>query len=525
MTQKSNLDVATIWNEYGDMQKYLTEEKVYDNIKKNEKFVEGNQWDGCETETIAKITMNELKRIRDYQCASIASNDIGISINPMSVAGDIKNKSSFITNEIKKVIEQTGMIKDGRLVVNDAYAAGYEYFLHSFDPDYDTGQIYKGRIKNQIVDATQVGFGNPYDRNIQEQPYILIALRQYVESVKDEARDLGLDEDTVEMITTDSDDSNMYEEKDNKLCTVLLRFYKKRVWNEELQKWQRTVHYCKCTKNVVLIDETDLGYLRYPISCFGWIPKKRSYVYESPVTANIPAQIFINKLYTVANEYAVKGAFPKPIVDKNKIDPKKLLDGTGNALVTANADLLGKFVDFYKSPDFSGQVLNLINLTTSELRETMGVNDTVLGNIRPDNAQAILATSEITITPLKIQLQAWYDFWEDNIRNLIDIMTTCYGVREAVIGDQHGEVDWSALKGINFDLDIDTGTGAQFSELTQFQTLSNLLQKGMLTIEEFTELCNSKVLPKAALQELLKKRSQVPQQIPQPNGNNGQPIV
>lgn len=510
MTQKSNLDVAQIWEEYGDMQKYLTENGVYDNIKKNEKFVEGNQWDGCETETIAKITMNELKRIRDYQCASIASNDIGISINPMSVAGDIKDKSSFISTEIKKVMEQTGMIKDGRLVVNDAYAAGYEYFLHSFDPDYDTGQIYKGRIKNQIVDATQVGFGNPYDSNIQEQPYILIALRQYVETVRDEARDLGIDEDTVESITTDSDDSNMYEEKDNKLCTVLLRFYKKRVWNEALQKYVRTVHYCKCTKNVVLIDETDLGYYRYPITCFGWIPKKRSYIYESPVTANIPAQIFINKLFTVANEYAIKGAFPKPIVDKNKIDPKKLLDGTGNALVTANADLLGKFVDFYKSPDFSGQVLNLINLTISELRETMGVNDTVLGNIRPDNAQAILATSEITVTPLKIQLQAWYDFWEDNVRNLIDIMTTCYGVREAIINGEKGEIDWNALKGINFDLDIDTGTAAQFSEITQFSTISNLLSGGYIDLDEFTELVNNKVVPKAALQEVLKKRSQNP---------------
>ena len=66
-----------IWNEYQSLTTYLTENDVYNVVKKNEKFYDGRQWDGAKADNIAKPTMNRLQRIGKYQIASLSSNDVG----------------------------------------------------------------------------------------------------------------------------------------------------------------------------------------------------------------------------------------------------------------------------------------------------------------------------------------------------------------------------------------------------------------------------------------------------------------
>ena len=517
-----------VWAEYQSLTEYLTRNDIYNIVKKNERFYGGRQWDGVNASAIAKPIMNRLQRIGKYQIASLCSNDVGVSIKSLSNSKAENDYLDLLAREVKDVIENAKIRESCRLMTRNAFVDGASYALQTFDPDYETGQKSKGKIENQLVDITQMYFGNPYSNIIQKQPYIIIALRQFVGQVKEEAKDLGVA--NWEDINSDEDD-NYDEDSEGKLCTVLLKFYKKKkkeicikkivdeLTGEETtieeEKEVKTVHFVKCTRNVMLIPETDLGYTRYPIARFGWEDRRNSYLYDSPMTSNIVNQVFINKCYAYAHEYALKSAFPKIVYDQTKMDYDDFADNL--EIGVAGIDLLGKYLDFTKMPDFSNQVIQLIEQTEAEMEKNMGVNDAALGNVRPDNTSAIIALQEAAAVPLEIQRQNFYEMWEDLARNIIDIMISSYGVRQFIKED--GEpviVDFSMLKGLNYKLNIDIGSSAQYSEIAQMNTLNSLFSNGQIDLETFLEVCPDKYIPaKETIKKYAEQKKEQQEQLAQ----------
>lgn len=502
------LEPQKIYEEYQELVSYLTKEKVFETVDKNEKFFQGRQWEGlAENVDIAKPTMNILQRIGKYQIAMITSNDIGIDIKSLISDQEEDELLSVISKEAKDVVEQAKILETARLVVRDGFVAGANYMHQTFDPFFETGQEAKGRIENEQVDVRRMFFGNPYSGDIQKQPYIIIALRQYVDQVKEEAEELGVK--NIDDIKPDADEDFYDDDSGNKLVTVLLKYYKKKkiievptVTVDEFgnqievmeQKVIKTVHAIKCTKDVVIKEETDLGYTRYPISRFGWDNRSNSFLYDTPMTWNIVNQVFVNKSYSYMHEYMFKSAFPKRIYDETKLDIKNFDDEEDFGV--AGIDLMGKFLDFSKMPDFSDQVIDLVKLTESEMEKNMGVNDAALGNVKPDNAQAIIALQESAAVPLEIQRQNFYEMWEDTIRNIIDIMIACYGIRKLSNDDDEiVTVDFSRLQGLNYKLNIDIGSSAQYSEIAQMNTINSLLSNQMIDLSTFLKVCPDKYVP------------------------------
>lgn len=528
-----------IWNEYENLNEYLTKNDMYSIVKKNEEFYDGRQWGEISASSIAKPTMNRLQRIGKYQISMLSSNDVGISIRSLMGSEAENKRLDIIANEVKDVIEQGKFIESARLMVRDAFVDGASYAMQSFDASYDTGQASKGRIENQLVDCLRVLFGNPYSSVIQKQPYIIVVLRQYVGQVKQEARELGLPEEEIRSIKAETE-TNYDDDYDSKLCTVLLKFYKKKHKEKvissisdpegnqiivETQEEKETVFFTKCTKNVCLIPETDLGYTRYPISRFGWDNRKNSYLYDSPITSNIVNQVFINKCYAYAHEYAIKSAFPKKLYDFSKVNMEEF--NNNSEIGIANLDLLGKFLDYSKAPDFSNHVIQLIEQTENEIEKNMGVNDAALGNVRPDNTSAIIALQEAAGVPLEIQRQNFYEMWEDTIRNIIDIMIASYGTR--VFLDKENEepvaINFDELKGLNYRLNIDIGSSAQYSEIAQMNTLNSLLSNGQINLSTFLEVCPDKYIPgKEILKKYAREQEEKMEQMQEQQSNEA-PII
>ena len=213
------------------------------------------------------------------------------------------------------------------------------------------------------------------------------------------------------------------------------------------------------------------------------------------MTSNIVNQVFINKCYAYAHEYALKSAMPKIIYDQTKMDVDDFMDNS--TIGVAGIDLLGKYLDFAKMPDFSNQIIQLIEQTGAEMEKNMGVNDAALGNVRPDNSSAIIALQEAAAVPLEIQRQNYYEMWEDTVRNIIDIMVSSYGQR-ILLDHETNEptlVDFDKLKGINYQLNIDIGSGAQYSEIAQMNTLNSLLSNGLIDLATFLDVCPDKYIP------------------------------
>ena len=56
-------------------------------------------------------------------------------------------------------------------------------------PALETGQAVKGDIVAELIDSTNVCFGNPACDEVQRQPYLILAMRRDVDEVRKEARE------------------------------------------------------------------------------------------------------------------------------------------------------------------------------------------------------------------------------------------------------------------------------------------------------------------------------------------------
>ncbi|MBQ0035528.1 MAG: hypothetical protein KBT35_01275 [Firmicutes bacterium] len=498
-----------IWSEYTKLKEYLERNNVYEIVKTNEKFYEGKQWEGCKADNMPKPVFNVLQRTGKFMVATISSNDIAIQMVPFTEVKDDIDRMSVVAKQIDDIIEVARIKEATKLVIRNAYVDGSSYMLQTFNPNVETGQLAKGVVENQVIDNTNMYFGNPYSNVIQKQPYIIVALRQHKSQVINEARQYGVSEDEIEQIVPENDSLQANDDSDD-LVTVILKFY--RNTTEEIEtikeidkytgqeyeikkkKVRDTIWFTKTTQYVTLIGPTDLGYKRYPISCFGWDEVKNSYLYTSPMTSVIPNQIFINKVFSIAQMYGLQSAFPKLVYDKSKIDIEEFMGATAQAV--AGIDLMGKFMDFIKVPDFSNNIVDLARETIGQTKECMGVTDASLGNVKPDNTSAIIALQESSSVPLELQKQAFFQFWEDTVRNIIDIVACSYGERQVMTEDnQLATCDFSKLKDVNFNLKVEIGNGAQYSEIAQINTLDKLVQAGFITPEAYMKAIPNKYIP------------------------------
>jgi hypothetical protein len=147
----------------------------------------------------------------------------------------------------------------------------------------------------------------------------------------------------------------------------------------------------------------------------------------------------------------------------------------------------------------SPQVMEVVDRTVAMTRDFMGASDASLGNVKPDNTSAIIAVQQASEIPLELKRMGFYQFVEDYVRIIVDIMRADYGIRlvkaevPAVSQSEtsglppSGPVysvfpfDFSTLEYLDLELRVDVGAAAYFSELMQIQTLDNLYEKGIIT--------------------------------------------
>ena len=480
-----------IRSEYDKGTTYNSNLNLYEQVEKNQRFYNGDQWYGVKAPGMMKPVFNVIKRVINYFVAMIVSNDISASINPFDDANEEhKALSKSISAELDKQIERNNLKELTRELVRDAATDGEAYVYSYFDADYETYQHAKGMIKSELVENTKVIFGNPYSDNLQNQPYIIIMQRLFVEQVKEEAKANGASETDILSIKADNDQTFINDDA-NCLATVLTKFWKETIQEETTDELgnvtvstRKTVKYIKTCGDAIVKPETDTGYTLYPLARMPWVKQKNSYHGLSPVTEIIENQIFINQTYAMAMVYMKANGFPRIIYDAAKI--KQLASGADGACKVQNIDLLGKIIDGIKTPDFSNQIMQLIDSTINMTKEFMGASDASLGNVKPENTSAIIAIQQATAVPLELQKLAFKDCIESVVRIYIDMMAENFGVRTVKYTDDQGnpayaDIDFSILKSMNFELNVDIGDSAYWSEITQVNTLDNLFNKGILT--------------------------------------------
>lgn len=475
-----------VQTEYSRGQAYNIGLDLYNQVKKNERFYLGDQWSGLKVKSFTPVTLNFLRRVLAYFQSMIVSDDIAVQILPFRKLENRQQLGQIYEKAIERVMERTKLKAMLRESLRDAAVDGDSLIYFYFDPEEPSGQAWAlGDIKAELVMNTNVIFANSYSRDLQSQPYLLIIRRRTVRQAQEEAKARGIAD--WQQITSESADGYIGEDKqqDDTLCTEIVRF-----WKVHGIDGKKHVYVQRVTGKVITEHAKDTGLSLYPAAWWSWVERRNCYHGVSPLTEVIPTQIAVNQLWTAVTRYVQSAAFPKIVYNRN-LFPNGFDTNPGKA-VAVMGDVREAQTAVIGGVTLPPQIISTIDSLMQKAMEMMGISDSALGNVRPDNQAAIVAVQEAAAAPLALQKLAFYQFVEDCVRVMVDMMRTYYGVRELVVeqdvddpmtGETNKQqiptmLDFGALDLDVTEINVDIGEASYWSRIMQLQTADNLFAKG-----------------------------------------------
>lgn len=473
--KKEFITPEEIYGQYLKGVEYNESIDLYSTVIKNENFFVGKQWEGVDAPDLDKPVFNILKRISNLFISMIVSDDITASVNSFTEDDESKKMCRIAENEILKTFEFAKLKQKNREILKNACVDGDGCLYFYFDTSAATGQEAEGFINADVVDNTNIIFANPSSPEVQRQPYIIIIMRKPLSDVRKMAEKYGVSESKIAQIKADSDADEFYgSDTAPEAVSVFYRFFKE----------EGHVFASVSTKEIFLKEPFDTGLGLYPVAYFNWERIKNSYHGQAAVTELIPNQIFINKCYAMGMDYVKKLAFPKLIYDVNRL-PNGFSNKIGEA-ICVEGGINDAVASAFKMPDMSNQIMELVEKTMVYTKEYMGASDASLGNVRADNAAAIIAVQKATNAPLELVKLAFYQTVWDYVKIILDMLSVYYGVRLVYTENEDGTrqrelFDFSLLRNIEFNLDVNIGASTYWSEIMQVQTADGLFTKGVIS--------------------------------------------
>lgn len=491
-----NAEPEKVWNEYDTACTFKAGLNLYENVRANENFYIGRQWEGVQSNGLPTPVFNFIKRIILYVVASTSTDNIKMNASPLSSVGmassdEVERLCNIVNTQFEALFEQNKLAKQSREFMRNAAVDGDGCIYSWFDPNAETGQTAKGTIRTEILENTRVAFGDPNTRDVQSQPYILVSRRELLSKVKEEAKENGQDADPI---ISDSDETNdRFDAMTDGKVTTVTKFWKE----------NGKVKSVKIVNGATVRPEYDTGMTLYPIVWMNWDYVQNCYHGQAAVTGLIPNQIFVNKMFAMVMISLMTTAYPKIVYDRTRIS--RWDSGVGKAIPVNGGDVssVARAID---PATISPQVGEFISLAISFTKEFMGATDAALGDTRPDNTSAIIALQKASSVPMELTKQNFFQCIEDLGRIWQDQMRAYYGVRylemkpseeEKQAALELGQVlpdvptpqpfDFSMLEEFPLSIKLDVGGSAYWSEIAQMQTLDNLLMNGQINVVDYLE--------------------------------------
>jgi len=506
-------DAKIAWNLYEEGLRFNDYVKLDEIVSANEDMFIGRQWEGVISNGLPTPVYNFLKRVVGFIVASITSDRITVLATMMAAAG-IEDKEyadrivAVVNAELQSLFERNNISRLARALARNAAVDGDGCLYSYWNPDVHTGMYnggaeIMGAIETEVIENDRVFFGNPQDRDVQSQPYIIISSREFVRDAKKRAKANGSQD--WQNIQPDEEirsvDRKEYQIGTNKV-TTLLTLYR----NEETD----TIWAYESTQSGEIREPWDTGCHLYPISWLNWDTIKDSYHGEAMITGLIPNQIFVNKMWAMIQLSFMRSAFGKVIYDKTRVG--RWDNAVGAAIpVTGNVDNVAKNID---PAPIQPQVFQLLQLAVEMAEQNMGATAVAMGDTRPDNTSAIIALQRASNTPHELTKQNWCDCVEDMSRIYLDLMTANYDTRPVLVpptvmeADSYKFVgqpvpetvqvmfDFSQLENHPFKLKLDVGASTYWSETASIQTMDNLLMQKVILGSEYLDRLPEDFVPK-----------------------------
>ena len=480
------LTPQSVFAEYNAGLQFCEGIDLYDTVQVNENFFIGKQWEGVQSNGLPTPVFNFLKRVVLFSVANISTDNLKLHAKPLTGDSDtpvwmLETYSDILNAQFAAIFEKNKLGGCIREYCRNAAVDGDGCMYSWWDDTMETGQMSKGGIRTEVLQNTQIMFGNPNSRDVQSQPYIIILRRMLVSEAVRYARRMGASEDDVDAITPDEKENGNIEmdQLGGNKVTVMLR-----LWRSEETG---TIHAYECTQAAELRSEWDMGIKLYPLVWMSWDYVQDCYHGQAMITGLIPNQIFVNKLFAMSMISLMTLAYPKVMYDKTRIAGWSSKVGAAIG-VSGNVDGAAKIVD---PAQISPQISQFIELAISYTQKFLGATDVALGDTRPDNTSAIIALQRAAATPMELTKQNLLQSVEQMGEIYMEFMAEYYGIRQVEVEDSrtgeklYMEFDFGVLRDVPCSIDLDAGASSYWSEIANMQTLDNLLMQGKIPTSEY----------------------------------------
>lgn len=559
------MDPQKIFKEYQDgiaFKDGLGDKGLCRQSRINERFYAGDQWHGAQCGTDRPLVRhNVIRRIADYKMSMIGAGNVAVrfsaegvpdtrelradaeALRAMLATGryrpDIAGGGELGAAEVNLVMGALGdyfkttaerlqfpMLCDR--VLRDAYCAGTGVLYTYWDEQVRTGlyadrertEPIRGDIGAQVIDIENVFFGDPNLDDVQGQPYIILAQRLEVEDIKRMARRYHRPQRDIDAIVADTErgDFGIAQAQHTRKAVLLTRLWKE--YAPDGSSW-RIKGICT-TEKAVVRPEWELGLQLYPLAKFSWQSRKHCAYGESEVTYLIPNQIAINRMLTASVWAVMMQGMPLLMVNGDVVGDTVTNDPGQVIKIYGGSEEMASAMRYLQPPAFAPALEgNIASMIDNTLRQA-GATDAALGEVRPDNAAAIIAIREAATLPMQPVQNRYYAFCEQVARIWADFWVHMYGDRSLKISDGSGV--WylpfraARYRDCAITAQVDVGASTLWSQAAGLQTLDNLLDKEILSVSEYLERLPHGLVPDVA--GLVRARSNQ-KEVPPDDGSAG----
>lgn len=501
-----------IWQKFELSKDYEDKKRLLQRTERNWNFFVGNQWKGLNSFGEELPVLNFIKTIVQYKISSVAQNAMTAYYSDMENRPELAQVYKALNLYWRQCWEKSKMNEMCWRMLKSAAIQGDSYFYwhdgNTLDPP-------------QIIPNTSIHFADENIDDIQDQPYIIIEERWDLEAVKKYAKENGVSEEDIKLISADDKTERQLYNKEEVRDKVTVLLYMTR--NDD-----GVVETGRSTESVIIepleakINQNGVGQIKgnltvYPVINYVWeaLPNTARGVGE--VEMLIPNQLELNKTLARRSMAVKMAAYPRLAYDATAVGNPEDLDKVGAPIAVqgGSAQSINQMIAYLNPANISSDALQLSNDLLQTTKDLAGASDYALGNINPEQASgtAIIAVRDQSQVPLNEQVSRFKQFVEDVSLLWVDlwIVFNSDGITFEY-EDENGmkipvTLSQEDLEGLKPTVMIDVSPDNQWTKLAEQQSLDTLLQLGQITLEEYIECTpeNSSV-PKGKLQQVMNKR-------------------
>jgi hypothetical protein len=510
--------VSQIEKQYEDGKSYMKQRRFLEKWPEYERFKAGDQWPPAtdRTKSLPRPVFNIIDFIENHKISTVMNENVKMLFSPQeSTDTDEMNPVAPQTQAIMEQAEQAAdaftrfsdttweNIKQDELneeALESAANIGTAIWHYYWDPSVKGGLTmpWVGEMCGEVLDPINVFFGNPQQRNVQKQPYIIVTNREMVETVRAEAAANRLDKMNVSLIVGDKDtqdegyDSAKQELNDSSKVTVKTRYWKE----------NGRIMFAKTASSQVVKKPTDTGFKLYPIAVLQWKRRKKSIHGIGDTEGIIPNQKAINFLLAMSVLSAQLTGWPKMKINPSFVDPNSINNDPSAPLIDMSPP--GQSGAEYMNPgQMSGHVKDLIDTFIDYTKTLSSAQDAATGDVSSGNlnASAIMLLQKAAGVPIESIKKRFYRAMEDVGRIWEEFWKVKYNTTRRVnLKNDDGKEYSQDFKGtdyadVSMNLKIDIGPSSAYSEELAMASLDKLYDKQAITTEQYLKYAPKNVVP------------------------------